>query len=347
MSNLSPKAMGLLIVLIVIGLVGSSCTAVPAMEMSAEMPAAPAAVMAETGAMPAIAGGGPDLAMQPTDQWMELATGEYHWYAFNFDFDEDYTQPVEVRLYSEPEDAAILTVRNAQQADLWRTEGEHEHFGCCTVQTFGQDDETPYAVWAGALESSGTYYIVVEHAKNLTDMANYRFEILGEGVSMAEGIPATSAMAPQPPAAAPVPVAETAPEAMVVMKGTGPDEAMTPTDAWVELGEGQYHWYAFTYDFDDDYTRPVEIQIFSEPADSAILTIRNTEQAALWRNEGEHEHFGCCTVQMDADDDETPYALWAGALESSGVYYIVVEHAKDVSGPVYYQFNLSGDGVSH
>jgi len=38
-------------------------------------------------------------------------------------------------------------------------------------------------VWAGKLDSSGTYYIVVELAENVMESANYRFTIESEGMS--------------------------------------------------------------------------------------------------------------------------------------------------------------------
>jgi hypothetical protein len=48
-----------------------------------------------------------------------------HWYVFDFDYDEDIQKPVGIRLYGEPYENVVLSVRNAEQADLWRKEGEH------------------------------------------------------------------------------------------------------------------------------------------------------------------------------------------------------------------------------
>lgn len=129
--------------------------------------------------------------------------------------------------------------------------------------------------------------------------------------------------------------------------GTGPDMALVPTGETMEIEAGEYHWYAFNYDFDEDVTEPVVIKIFSEPAGGAVLTVRNAEQAEMWRQDGTQEHLGCCTVQELNDDDETDYAVWAGELFSSGTYYIVVEHAKDLTGPVSYHFTIDGPGVSY
>lgn len=303
--------------------------------------AAPAVAPAEVSAE--LAGTGPDFPLMPTDEWQTIESGQYQWYAFSYDFDEDYS-PVEIRMFAEPKDGAILTVRNAEQAQLWREEGKQEHIGCCTVQDLGNDEETEYALWSGKLYSSGTYYIVVEHAKDLTAPVAYRFEIVGdEGVSMPAELYEAVAINPQPEP--PLAMAE---EALTVgdTMGSGPDYAMTPTGQWTALESGQYHWYVFDYDFDADYG-PVEIRIYTEPKDGAILTVRNADQAQIWREEGKHEHLGCCTVQDLGNDEETDYALWSGKLYSSGTYYIVVEHAKSMSGPAHYMFTLEGEGVSY
>jgi hypothetical protein len=272
---------------------------------------------------------------------MTLADGQTHWYAFNYDFDEDVTQPVEVKLYAEPADSAVLTIRNAEQAELWRQEGEEAHVGCCTVQALNNDDDTKYAVWSGKLDSSGTYYIVVDEAENVMGPIRYRFTIDGPNVSFpsAPMTPATQAAAP-----AEEPASE---DAAIEVTGSGPDFAMTPTSEWTQIEDGEYQWYAFNYDFDEDRTQPVEIKLYAEPEKSVVLTIRNAEQAELWRQEGKQEHLGCCTTQELRDDEDTPYMVWAGKPDSSGTYYIVAELAENAMGPANYRFTIEGEGVSY
>jgi hypothetical protein len=317
-------------------------TAAPLAEPMTEPPMVEEALMIEG------AESGPDFAMMPTSEWIALEQGQLHWYAFDYDFDESFAA-IEIHMYSEPEDSAILTIRTEEQAQKWREDGTNEHTGCCTVQDLGGDEDTKYAVWAGKLESSGRYYMVVEHAKNVAETAYYRIEFAAqEGVSFPAGlIDPRGVMAP--PAAEPAAAAEPAmaPEAvkLVGMNGSGPDFALAPTAEWVELGEGVFHWYAFSYDFDASYG-PVEIRMYTEPEDGAILTVRTEEQAQKWRDDGIHEHIGCCTVQ-DLGDKDTDYAVWAGKLDSSGTYYIVVEHAKNVSGPVHYMFTIEGEGATY
>ena len=152
-----------------------------------------------------------------------------------------------------------------------------------------------------------------------------------------------------------------APTVSAELLGTGPDFAMSPDGEWTPLENGQYHWYKFTFDQSEDWTEPVTIRLFSEPADTAILTVRNGEQANLWRNDGEHKHFGCCsrpefTTQVETDDEDEEdgmieetaqldHAVWSGDLTASGVYYLVVEHARDSVEPAFYRFDIVGQGL--
>jgi hypothetical protein len=310
-----------------------------------------------------LAGTGPDFALPPTGAWTELKSGEYHWYVFDFDYDSDSMEPVKIKLYNEPYQSATLTVRNADQAQLWRDEGEQVHFGCCSLVDVDKNDDgyLDYGEWEGSLRESGRYYIVLEHARDMAEPAFYRFTISGENLSFPllgdEMVMAAleSAM-PEEPIAASAPAM--APSDMM---GTGPDFAMAPTDEWMELDTGQYHWYKFEYNDDDDWTEPVTIKLFSQPDDLAVLTVRNGDQAELWRQDGEHAHFGCCvrpefttreTNVDDIDEDQlaeesyqNAYASWSGDLGASGTYYIVVEHAKNSTEPAFYRFEMSGDGL--
>lgn len=307
--------------------------------MAAEPVAAPVVMAPEAVAMAAPVmqvGGGPDEAGAPTGAWMPLQVGEQHWYAFNFDYDAKVTEPIQIKIYAEPKDSAVLTVRNEEQAQLWRDEGKNEHFGCCTVETI-KGDKTDYGIWSGQLFSSGRYYIVVEHAKNMTAPATYRFTIEGKNISFP-----TAKMAP-PVEAAPAPAAPAMAPSQI---GGGPDEAMAPmTGQWIKLEPGTTHWFAFKYDYDSSF-EPFQIKIYANPEKGAVLTVRNEEQAQLWRTEGKNEHFGCCTVET-ISGEETDYGVWVGRPGSSGAYYIVVETAKGVEGPVLYNFTIAGEGVSY
>lgn len=292
-------------------------------------------------------GSGPDSAMIPTGQWKELRVGDYHWYAFRFDYDEARAdEPIEVRLYSEPFDSVVLTLRNEEQAELWRREGKEAHFGCCTVvaDEKQEDGKKDYLLWSGALRSSGTYYIVVEPARTVTQPVKYRFELSGKGISFLAAPTGVGAVARTvaPPAALQERV-------LTSLTGTGPDYAMSPTTEWKELRKGQIHWYAFNFGYDEKREKPViESRLYSSPNRGAILTVRNESQATTWRKDGKHEWFGqAMPADVDRDKNgEADYGLWAGTLRISGKYYIVVEHNKEFNQPVYYSFTLKGEGVS-
>ena len=328
--------------------------------VKAQIPAQALAPVSLTG----LAGSAPDYALVPTGALTELPPQKYHWYAFDFDFDEKVTEPVTVRLYAEPFGSTTLTVRNAEQAQLWKDEGEHAHFGCCTTVDVDRDLDglSDYSVWSGSLRESGRYFIVLELAEGETMPAYYRFTISGENLAFPPSFDAAVAAAainPQPEPPMPEAVGEAMPAAS--LEGTGPDFAMAPNSEWHSLDAGGYHWYKFTFDESGDRTQPAMIRFLTEPTDGAILTVRNGRQAEIWRQEGKHEHFGCCvpeevTKKALNDDDEEEYgagteivkmdyATWSADLTESGVYYLVVEHAENLSEPAFYRIDISGDGL--
>ncbi|MFN8442518.1 MAG: hypothetical protein U0175_17220 [Caldilineaceae bacterium] len=294
-------------------------------------------------------GTGPDDAMSPTTDWRELKIGEIQWYAFHFDYDAARANKnIEVRLYSEPYQGTLLTVRNETQAALWRKDGKNESFGRAMPynQDRNSDGNPDFALWSGQLRISGTYYLVVEHNKEVRQTVYYQLVIQGEGISYPT---ATEPAKAAEPTVAP----QAAPAAQAIMEkslaGTGPDYAMTPTNDWQTIQAGETHWYAFHFAYDEKHANePVEIRLYSEPFDTAMLTVHNEQQAEQWRNNGKLEHFGCCTLinQDKNNDGNADYALWSGTLRVSGTYYIVVEVAPNTTGPVHYQFTVSGSGVS-
>lgn len=329
----------------------------------------PAQILAPV-SLQGLAGSAPDYALTPTGTWTELTPGKHHWYTFDFDFDTEVKQPVTVRLYAEPQGSATLTVRNAEQAQLWKDEGEHNHFGCCSMVDvdMNENGEADYALWAGSLRESGRYYIVAELNEGETAPAYYRFTISGENLSFPQLNEAPVALASpeiMQEAEMQQAMAKSTAETMPApdWAGTGPDFAMAPNDEWQSLDPGAYHWYKFTFDENKDWTEPLAIRLYTEPADAAILTVRNGEQAEFWRQEGVHEHFGCCVpkeetkkeINDDGDQEHgdgttteaLDYAFWSADLTESGIYYLVVEHAENLSEPAFYRFEMDGDGVSY
>ena len=336
---------------------------------------------------PVAEGESPFFAMPISQEWTDLNTGEYHWYGFTYDFDETYDE-LEVRVYAVPQGSAVVTVRNKDQARLWEQDGTHVHVGCCTEvdidnKVYDDEDEdfdvdkdygdetvrAPYMSWTAADFASGQYYIVVNAAEGFGDEISYRLEVLGQGVFSEPAVvelttePAT-ALKTAAPEMAETPVMMEAPVAMTAQAGESPYFAMPISEEWTDLGVNAQHWYAFTYDFDETYDG-LEVRVHADPAKSAVVTIRNGDQARLWAQDGTEKHLGCCTevdidnkVYDDEDEDfdedknygdETvaaSYMRWAADELASGKYYIVVSPAAGLTEDISYRLEVIGKGVS-
>jgi hypothetical protein len=275
-------------------------------------------------------GEGPDFAVPVTEEWTTLAEGAHHWYDFTYDSDPDYG-PLIIRVFADPAEAAVVTVRNEDQARLWEEEGEEEHFGCCTAVFIDEEDDEKegFMQWAADDLASGHYYIVVGKDEGFSGDIAYRIEVEGEGFISEPVAAAAEAMMPADE------------------QGSGPALAMQITDEEMMLEAGQHQWFAFTYDYDEDHI-PLMIRVFADPAEAAVVTVRNADQARLWEQEGEHEHFGCCTaVFIDEEDDEKEgFMQWTADDLASGQYYIVVGLAEGMESPATYHLEITGEGVS-
>ncbi|MGL4649943.1 MAG: hypothetical protein ACRC1H_11085 [Caldilineaceae bacterium] len=308
-------------------------------------------------------GTGPDYAMSPSQDWVSIEPGQYQWYTFKYKFEEK-NGPMEIRLEATPADAARFTVRNGDQANLWRRDGTQACFGRCagTTRDANKDGKPDFRTWSGKMGETGTFYVVVERAAGVTGPISYMLKLSGDGMSLTgaaqPGAAATSAAEPAavaveaPVVAAAEPVAAAA--APDVALADGPDVALpmpTGVQTWTPtqvVEKGQYTWYYFDYKRDSktavENLRPIEIKIFSDPADVAHFTVRNGDDARLWRQDGTQHSFGSCScVADDKNKDGKPdYAVWKGALAATGRYYVVVEHARNATAPATYRFEVSG-----
>jgi hypothetical protein len=298
-----------------------------------------------------LSGTGPDYAMSPSAEWVSIAPGQSQWYAFKYDYDEKYG-PMEIRIEATPADAARFTVRNGSQANEWRRDGTNSCFGRCagTTRDANKDGKPDFRTWSAHMHESGTFYIVVERAAGVTGPVSYLLKLSGDGWSLT-GAPQASAVESVASADVAAPAAAVAPP---VALGGGPDEAIpmpTGAQAWTPtqvVENGQYIWYYFDYQRDRKTAtadlKPIEIKIFSDPVDVAHITIRNGEDARLWRQDGTQHSFGACScVAEDRNKDgKADYALWKGTLAASGRYFVVVEHARNASVPATYRFEVTG-----
>ncbi len=129
---------------------------------------------------------------------------------------------------------------------------------------------------------------------------------------------------------------------------SGPYEPMVQNDEFTRIKPGELHWYAFTFDFDEDLETPMQIKLFSEPFHSTELLLLNRQQVEEWIDDGTEGHFGCCTKVYKDREDEVfeEYALWSGMPGATGTHYILVKTAGDVNEPVSYRFEVTGENFA-
>ena len=136
----------------------------------APVAAAPAEAPAETPS-----GVGPDSAMTPSADWMELAKGETHWYAINYDGKEGQ---IKVSLDAEPSQGVKFSVRTPEEVRYWQNTGELKTCGCGTANKYESGD----LFWAGGFPVGGVYYIVVEDTGAGAGPSSYALNVSGQGV---------------------------------------------------------------------------------------------------------------------------------------------------------------------
>jgi hypothetical protein len=151
------------------------------------------------------------------------------------------------------------------------------------------------------------------------------------------------------------------------------NQSARPT-GWAILGEDDTHVYRFRFsayrdpgsdDDPDEEGGGDDPQIAAERNDVLVLFRTDPQDAALmsfftadqFRNGG--DPFGAATVggySVRGDYDDEPdddsvsarndYATWKGNLSESGTYYAVVEGTGNQSGPVMYNIEVQGGGVT-
>jgi hypothetical protein len=128
---------------------------------------------------------GPDRALTPTGDWDPLSAGESQWYAFQYAGDGSQ---IEVRFEVVPEGSSTFVVWTPEQIWHWGL-GEY-------VEPVGRGSEDPRVkgtlVWSGNFPTSGTYYVVVEHADTHAGASHYLLDVSGNGVSLSKPTPASA-----------------------------------------------------------------------------------------------------------------------------------------------------------
>jgi hypothetical protein len=121
--------------------------------------------------------------------------------------------------------------------------------------------------------------------------------------------------------------------------GTGPNNALAPTGDWGQLDAGQTRWYAFQYAGDKSQ---IQIQLNLVPAGSMTFAVWTPKEISIW---GQHRPVSPIG-RGSAKGNDGGTLVWSGNFAEAGIYYVVVDHAADVTATSYYQLNVNGTGVS-
>ena len=106
------------------------------------------------------------------------------------------------------------------------------------------------------------------------------------------------------PAAGPVLAASAAPDPTPTPAPaptiSSPEHPLAYSSDWAELQPGEWHWYAFKYDFADGNQTP-QIRLDTQPADQATLLLLNGEQVRAWEQGEKMQGFGAATAVVNRE----------------------------------------------
>lgn len=262
-------------------------------------------------------GMGPDEAMSPGD-WAPVSIGERHWFVFQYDGKEN---PIKVELFAKPANGVQFKVMTEEQADQWRRTGEIHWVGAGAKNDATKSD----LFWTGQFNLAGKYYVLVEHSRQISQVAWCMLRITGKGVTLLGGESATTPVTPT--------------EVKPVL-GSGPDMAFKP-GTWQEMIDGQRNWFAFNYDKDAANTT-IEVKLYSKHMEGISFRILTPEGVEVWRKTGEIKCVGCGSPNKYDSADLT----WKGSFKTSGTYYVIVEHQKTGQVSAWAKVMVMGEGVT-
>lgn len=287
------------------------------------------------------AGDSPTRPRFPTDQWVALANGEQHWYAFR---DEGDNTAITVQMTVVPRHGATVTVFTPEQSSRWLS-GED-------VAAVGAGSEIPRfpndLYWTGSFVQSGTYYVLVESGGQ--GLSNYKLTISGSRVSfpLLSFTPPISpligpthpyAMDNRPPVAPTPVVTPTLTATPAPPPLSSPETPLPPIGKTLSIATGETHWYAFR-DEGDDAT--IRVSADATPDDCLTFQVWTPEQLRLWQLGEEFRPVGQGTVNTFLKADR----FWTGSFVKAGIYYIVVKPDPATTGACTYTLHVMGDDVS-
>jgi TolB protein len=121
--------------------------------------------------------------------------------------------------------------------------------------------------------------------------------------------------------------------------GTGPDDALVPSDGWRQLGAVQEVWYTFQYAGDGSQ---IVVRLEALPQEGVTFAVWTPGGIRRWGLGLEADPIG----RGSSDPSAGNALLWTGNFTEGGTYYVVVEHAGSQAGPRFYQLEVTGAGVS-
>jgi hypothetical protein len=139
-----------------------------------------------------------------------------------------------------------------------------------------------------------------------------------------------------------------------IAAGTGPADAMPPSDDWVPLGIGESHWYAFDYRGHHEFeaaeeeeeeeaiwvSSSVQVLLDAEPDQGAAFKVYTEDQIRAWTQGEDLEAVG-----QGTENEYTPGDLcWCGDFAEAGRYYVVVE--QQGPEPSFYKLTINGEDIS-
>ena len=125
-------------------------------------------------------------------------------------------------------------------------------------------------------------------------------------------LPGRAAALAKTPTPTPAPTAAATPEPVA----SSPKEPLAYLDQWVDIQPGEWQWYAFKYDFDDESDQaPAGIRLDTKPGEGVTLLLLNGEQVRAWEHGEKLQGFGAATpvinsvrirVELDTFCDDNP-----------------------------------------
>jgi hypothetical protein len=305
-----------------------------------------------------ISASGPNEAVAPNSNWVELAPNGSHWYAFDYDYDSgDTPSQAFVELEVAVEDSIGFEVWTPQEVREWANGQKVNPVGAGSELS----DDAFTVAWVGSAAASDTYYVIVENNRNVT--SNYKLDIFGETVSfsapqfngdIAATPAATEAVAVDVVASADIQsdelglTVEAAP-VEAATAGIDPFSALIPNSDWTAIAPGESRYYSFRYDYDDGDLTPsqalVELEMGTE--NTVEFEIWTGEQVRLWSNGTDFDAVGMGNLKSDFTGNKfhDTKLIWAGSGTASEDFTIVVKNTTDV--PAYYSLNVSGEDVTY